>query len=940
MATRRFFRHITSYPANSGRKISYLVNASLLGGGLALLTTAGIVLWWSRDLPDPQKIEARQIAQSTKIFDRTGTHLLYEIGEVHRTAIPFDRISSFVKQATLAAEDDQFYQHYGLDALGILRAVFVNLRGGSLQGGSTITQQLIKNSILTPERTLRRKVKEAVLALELEQRFSKDEILSMYLNEIPYGSQTYGVEAAAQAFFGKPAADVTLAEAAILAALPRAPSYYSPYGSHFEDLKRRQEHILERMASLNMLSQEQATAARQEELHFQPRAEAIRAPHFVFYVKEQVDSEYGERVVEQGGLKITTTLDMRLQKIAEEELLKRQEALKSLGASNAALVAIDPKTGDILAMVGSIDYFNEEIDGNVNVTVRHRSPGSSIKPFIYATAWQHGYTPNTILVDAVTDFGQGYKPENYNLQEHGPVTMRVALANSLNIPAVQTLYLAGVKEATQLAQRMGMDSLNNPDRYGLSLVLGGGEVRLLDLTSAYGVFANDGVRHPHRAILKVENGSETLLDTTTKEPQGEEIISAQLARMITDVLSDNQARATIFGTGSPLQLGSRPVAAKTGTAQDFRDGWAAGYTPSLVVGVWTGNNDNSPMGSRADGVRTAAPIWNSFMRQALDSTPIEQFVDPQQLEDIPHGVLRGELPEIKGKWEATTNILYTNECPIAVGIPKTVKELHSILFYVRRTNPRGPPPADPQLDPQFSRWEAAVAAWREKHNEKTRDDPTQPRYVETVPLPLCEIGNQEDVPKVRIVEPDATILHESPITVKVEVDSPQPLQEVRFLLDGDEIARRTPNDPYIASFSFPSNFSGRKTLLVLAVTKEKLIGRAHRTFIINPDDSPPSVTLHTPQNGKHITAPQFPLTVKVTATDANSIELVDVLYRKEGQTSSQRIGRTTTLSPSAQNRYEVMWADSPGPGTYEVYVTAYDKTGNFTESSRNTVIIE
>lgn len=942
MATRRLTTPRRRPPLRSlARRRAIPTVLAVLGFGSLLI--AATVLWWSKDLPDPQKIGSRQIIESTKIFDRTNTHLLYEIGEIKRTAIALNDIATHLKQAALAAEDDQFYEHHGIDFKGLIRGLIIKpLSGKRVQGGSTITQQLIKNSILTPERTIRRKAKEAILAFELEQRFTKDEILEMYLNEIPYGSQNYGVEAAAQTFFVKSAADVSLAQAAILAALPKAPTYYSPYGSHFEDLKSRQENILQRMVGLNMVSQAEADQAREEELRFAPRSESINAPHFVFYIKEQLDQEYGERVVEQGGLLVTTTLDMRLQKIAEETLTEHKEAINQLGASNAALVALDPKTGDILAMVGSLDYFNEEIDGNVNVTIRHRSPGSSIKPFVYAAAWQKGYTPDTILIDAETNFGQGYTPKNYDLEQRGPVTMRVALANSLNIPSVKTLYLAGVKNATNLAQQMGMTSLNDPDRYGLSLVLGGGEVRLLDEVSAYGVFANDGLRLPHQAILKVQDGADTLFDSAEDDDQSrsEQVISSQLARIVTNVLSDNTARALTFGTRSYLQLGSRPVAAKTGTTQEFRDGWTLGYTPSLAAGVWVGNNDNTPMGKKAPGASTAAPIWNTFMREALSNTPIEQFVRPAPLTDVPHGILRGEISEVKGKWEREAGIIYTADCPVALGTPTTFKEIHNLLFYVRRDNPRGIPPANAQADPQFNHWKEGVTKWRNEHNEKNKDNPEKPHYVDSLPTLTCDAGDSEDLPKVHITEPDTSVLTDSPITVKVEVDSPDPLKEVRFIFGGQEVATRSADEPYEVSLTFADDFSGRQTLLVLAITENNLIGRAHRTFIINPDDSPPAITLHTPQNGKVFQATNFPLAVKVTATDKSGIELVDVLYQKTGQSSTQRIGRTSTLSPIAPNRYEVTWDDSPDPGEYTVYAIAYDTTGNSTESSRHTITIE
>lgn len=918
---------------------SHMLRRFLTGTGILFLIGAGTVLWWSKDLPDPQNIRESRISESTKIYDSTGTHLLYEIGESRRTYVTLDRISPLIIKATLAAEDDQFYQHHGLDVFGILRALAVNIRGKSLQGGSTITQQLVKNSILSPERTIQRKTKEAVLALELEQRFTKDQIMEMYLNTIPYGNRSYGIEAAAHTFFGVSAQDVTLAQATTLAALPKAPTYYSPYGSHREDLKNRQEHIVSRMESLSMITDEEAERAKNDNPQFNPLQESIQAPHFVFYIKELLEQQYGERIVGEAGLKVTTTLDIRLQTIAEESLKKQQESLRRLGVSNAALVAINPGNGDILAMAGSVDYFNEEIDGNVNVTVRHRSPGSSIKPFIYAKAFEKGLTPDTILIDAETDFGQGYRPKNYTLQERGPVTMRSALANSLNIPAVKTLYLAGVADSTDLARNMGMESLNNPERYGLSLVLGGGEVRLLDITSAYGVFATEGVRFPHRAILKIEDQKEVLFDSANAELVGDQVIDGQIARIVTDILSDNNARAPVFGTNSFLQLGRRPIAAKTGTTQEFRDGWAIGYTPSLVAGVWAGNNDNSPMNDTSPGAQTAAPIWNTFMREALNDTPIERFTKPEPLTNIPHAVMRGELQEIKGKWDPDGKKFYSLTCPVNRGTPRTFKEIHSVLFYVRRANPLGNPPENAESDPQFRKWEEGVKVWIEKHNEKEKNNPESPLYSTSLPIPICDEEQRDDLPIVTITEPRTSILRESPTTIKAEVESQHAIKEVRFLANGRELKRRDVEEQYEAELSFQETFSGRITLLVIAITENNLIGRAHRTFTINPDDSLPSIILHTPQHTATLTPENFPVTIKVTADDPSGIDLVDMLFKKEEKSGTTRIGRTTTRSPTAPNRYEVIWDDSPGPGQYEIYAIVYDKTGNTAESERHAVTI-
>ncbi len=942
MPTRRYNRHYHAGKEIFQRLFSRKAIPKILTAlGVLLLVAAGTVLWWSRDLPDPSNIQEGTVHESTKIYDSTGKHLLYEIGEAKRTYVKLPDMSQYIVKATLAAEDDQFYNHGGIALTGLLRGIILKpLSGQRAQGGSTITQQLIKNSILSPERTIQRKVKEAVLALELEQRFSKDEILEMYLNAIPYGSRSYGVEAASQTFFGASSKDLTIAQSAALAALVQAPTRYSPYGSHLDDLKNRQHYIIGRMVDLKMITKEEGDAAKNEKLAFQAASENIQAPHFVFYIKELLDQEYGERVVEQGGLKIITSLDMRLQLIAEETLKNSKDRLKAGGAENGSLVAINPKTGDVLAMVGSVDYFSKEIDGNVNIAVRNRSPGSSIKPFIYTAAFQKGYRPDTILVDALTDFGQGYTPKNYDLKEHGPVSMRTALDNSYNIPAVKTLYLAGVKNTVDLAQKMGLTTLTDPDRYGLSLALGGGDVRLLDMAGAFGIFANEGTKVPSRAILKVEHSNEVLFDASKNPVQGTQALDPQIARTLTNVLADNNARAATFGARSPLQLGVRPVAAKTGTSQDFRDGWTYGYTPSLVTGVWTGNNDNSPMKNNSDGVVTAGPIWNTFMRKALEGTPIEQFTNPEVVEPSPNGIINGNIPEVKGKWVEETQTLYTLDCPIDAGQIRTFKELHDILFYIRKADPNGQPPAQAEADPQFIHWESGVSAWIAKHNLEKKDDPNEPLYTTSLPTPSCNVGSSEDLPKVRITSPNETVIKSSPVSVHAEVESSHPIKSVRFLLDGQEIAKRDRSDSYEASFSFPTSFSGRKTLMIQAITEDNFIGVAHRTFIINPDSSAPTIKLHTPANNATISESSFPLTVKTTATDSSGIDFVDILYTKEGASGTSRVARVTTPATSPANRYDSNWTTPPGPGTYVIYAVAYDKTGNTTESERHTITIK
>ncbi len=395
----------------------------------------------------------------------------------------------------------------------------------------------------------------------------------------------------------------------------------------------------------------------------------------------------------------------------------------------------------------------------------------------------------------------------------------------------------------------------------------------------------------------------------------------------------------VFGLRSPLQLGARPVAAKTGTSQDFRDGWTYGYTPSLVAGVWTGNNNNSPMKNNSDGVVTAGPIWNSFMRQALLNTPIEQFTAPEPLPPAAHDIIGGKLPEAKGKWVEDTQTLYTLDCPVDAGQVRTFQELHSLLYYTRKGSPEGDPPAQAEADPQFANWEASVAAWRDKHNQEKKDDPNEPIYVASLPTPSCNIGSADELPKVQITSPYSTILKTSPVKITAEVtSSSHPVKTVKFLLDGQEIASLSPQDTYTASFSFPPSFSGRKTLVIQAITEDNLIGSAHRTFIINPDPNPPKITLHTPQDGSTIAT--LPYTIKITATAHAGIDFVDVLYTKDGASGTQRIARTSTPSASGSNRYDTVWQDSAGPGIYHIYAVAYDKTGNTVQSPTSTVTVQ
>ncbi|PJA89330.1 MAG: hypothetical protein CO138_00975, partial [Candidatus Moranbacteria bacterium CG_4_9_14_3_um_filter_33_15] len=609
----------------------FLRKSFLIFTGTILFFIIGIFAYFAKDLPSPGNLNNRFVAESTKIYDRTGNHILYEIhGEEKRTQISLSQIPESVKYATISLEDQNFYNHYGIEIKGIVRAALkdvINL--GTAQGGSTITQQLIKRSLLTSQKTFTRKVKEVILAIELEQKFEKDEILEMYLNEIPYGSNAYGIEAAAQTFFSKSAKDLSLDESALLASLPKAPTYYSPLGSHLEDLKSRQEYALTRMSDLGYITKQQALEAKSVNVieKINPRRENIQAPHFVMYIKEYLEEKYGGQVIEEKGLKVYTTLDWEKQQIAEKAVREGAEKnITKYKAENASLVAIDAKTGQILAMVGSKDYFDKSIDGQVNVAIRDRQPGSSFKPYVYLTAFSKGYTPETQIWDVDTNFsteeGKEYNPKNYDGKNSGLLQIKNALAMSLNVPAVKVLYLAGVKDSVETAKKMGITSLNYPDRYGLSLVLGGGEVKLLDHVSAYSTLATGGIYHKKTAILRIEDKEGNLLEEYMSD-LGTRVIDEKYIAMLDSILSDNSLRAPVFGENNPLKFSDRPVAAKTGTTNEWRDGWTIGYTPSLTVGVWAGNNDNTAMAEGSDGSYVAAPIWRQFMDEALKNYSIE-----------------------------------------------------------------------------------------------------------------------------------------------------------------------------------------------------------------------------------------------------------------------------------------------------------------------------
>ncbi len=756
---------------------------TLVLGTYALLTFVilGIitVLWLSRGLPEPNKLLDREVAESTKIYDRTGEVILYDIhGDEKRTLITLQDIPQSVRDATIAIEDKDFYHHKGFSLWAIFRTAITNIFTNSKAGGSTLTQQFIKNAVFTTEKSYTRKLKEIILAYRLEKKFSKDEILQMYFNEIPYGSNAYGVEAASLKYFGKHAKEINLAESAVLAAMVQSPSRYSPYGPNKDVLMSRQQYVLDLMADQNRITKEEAENAKNEKLTFKAPTENIIAPHFVMRVKELLAEKYGEKAIEQEGLKIYTTLDAFKQNIAEEVLKKK--ALENEGkykASNAALVSIDPKTGQILAMVGSRDYFDDSIDGQVNVALQLRQPGSSIKPIVYAAAFEKGYTPNTILYDVVTNFaasGPAYEPHNYNGKEYGPVTMKKALAGSLNVPAVKTLYLAGTDRVATLTKKLGYTTLGDKDRFGLSMVLGGGEVRLLEHTNAYGAFAREGLLHQPAYILKVIDRHGNVLEEYKDEET--RVFDSNIARMINNILSDNNERSYIFGGSNFLTLGNRPVAAKTGTTNNNRDAWTIGYTPSIVTGVWVGNNNNTEMKAGADGSVVAAPIWNEYMRRVLGPGNIESFNAPK-IDVTGKAVLDGTNPgEVKVKIDRASGLLATEYTPANFIEEKSFQQPHSILHYVNKDDPRGPIPENPASDPQYNLWESRITEWAKKNNiDTTLQPPTEKDNVH-IPenRPTFTINNFSD---------GQTITNKQ-LSIHLQAAAPRGIGRIEYSVDG------------------------------------------------------------------------------------------------------------------------------------------------------------
>jgi 1A family penicillin-binding protein len=612
-------------------KIKYFLFGTAFSFVFVFLPLVGLI--FLQELPSPRELSLRQEPQTTKILDRNGKLLAEIYSSQNRTIIPLSDVPPYLRQATLAIEDKNFYKHPGFDIPSIIRAFRETVTRKNIQGGSTITQQLIKSSILTPEQSLSRKAKELVLAFWAEHIYTKDQILEMYFNQVPYGGTAWGIEAASETYFNKPVKKLTLAESAFLAGLTSAPSYFSPYGNYPKAWKGRQKEVLKRMVATGAISQKLADAAAKEPLHFREQQTALHAPHFVTYVRELLTAEYGQAAVEKGGLSITTSLDLSKQEMAEKYVADEIAKSSSLNFTNGAALVTDPKNGDILAMVGSHD-FSDPNGGNVNIATSERQPGSSIKVVAYSAALSRGMTAATVFDDSPVSYPDGantYAPVNYDGRYHGRVPFRLALANSYNIPAVKVLDQIGVPTMVSLGKNMGISSWGDASQYGLSLVLGAGEVKMTDMAEVYGTLADGGVRQDLDPILKITDSTGTVLQLKKQKP-GIQVLDPGVAYIMSDILADNNARTPAFGPNSVLTIPGKTVSVKTGTTDNKRDNWTDGYTKDYVVVVWVGNNDNQPMSpTLASGITGAAPIWHNIMSDLVAKKPDEKPTAPAEI---------------------------------------------------------------------------------------------------------------------------------------------------------------------------------------------------------------------------------------------------------------------------------------------------------------------
>lgn len=862
-----------------------LVLAGVFVALLGFIFFGLVFTYYSFNLPDPNKLANRVVPESTKILDRNGK-LLYDIhGEEKRTLIPFDQIPVIVREATIAIEDKNFYKHGAISIPGIIRSLFVDVfRGGLSQGGSTITQQYVRNAVLSQEKTFTRKIKEIAISVQLERHYSKDQILQLYLNEIPYGSNAYGIEAASQTFFGKSAKDLDLAQAAYLAALPQAPTHYSPYGPHKDELDGRAHTVLQAMYEQGYITKTQRDQAEQEKIAFRNIGNGILAPHFVLYVQDLLAQKYGEISLQEGGLQVTTSLDLDMQTMAEQAVADQVSTNeKNYNGGNAALVAIDPKTGEILAMVGSRDYFDQQHDGAVNMAISPRQPGSSFKPYVYATAFKKGLNPATMLLDINTDFGQyggaDYSPTDYDGKERGPVSIRQALQNSLNVPAVKTIILTGVSDAIDTAESMGITTLKDRSRYGPSLVLGGGEVKLLDHVSAFGVFATEGIHHDPVAILKVRDKNGNVLEQY-QPSEGQQVLNPAIAYQIDNVLSDKQARSLLFtNINNKLTLPDRPVAAKTGTTQEFHDAWTVGFTPSLAAGVWVGNSDNAAMKKGADGLIVAAPIWNEFMRLATAGKPVEDFPQPDGIIQMQVDSLTGKLPTAYTP-TTKTDVFATN-----FNVPTQYDDAHLANGVTVLHSER---PDDPN-------WETPVRIWATAHGYSTETVQSNTTIDPGITLHITAANNISNLPW------------------QVQVEAQGNAAEILLFLDNTFLASNPGK-----TFSFVSSQPHVDGIHQLTVQAKSADNKYNQQIVLIQFSLGQKLALIAPQDDQQLA---FPTNVVLESNFNIAAENAKFWARSAAGKLTSIAGNITKQQLGQIYQYTLNWdaAAKPPAGSYSLY---------------------
>ncbi len=825
--------------------LTYAVSAGLTLTILGIVFVMGLFLFYSRELPDPDVLLERSDELSSKLFDRAGKPIYEVYGEKNRQLIKLEDVSPHMANATLAIEDANFYNHRGFYFLGMVRGTINSLRGKGLQSGSTLTQQVVKNAVLTQEQTLTRKIKELSMALQLENKYSKEQILQMYLNETPYGGQNYGVFTAAKAYFNKTPKDLTLAESAYLAGLPQSPSRYSFFGADPQAGFDRKDYVLLLMRTKgwvgadgqrHFITEEEYESAKNEELDFQKGMVDFRAPHFVFYVKQELAEIVGEELVEQGGLEVTTTLDLdyqdKAQQIVKEEV--DRASAQGLRVGNGSLVAIEPSTGHILAMVGSKDYFGEQspegctpgaegetgcvFDPNVNVATSLRQPGSSIKPITYATMLAQGYTSAFPFLDVRTNFpgsapDRPYIPVNYDGFYRGPVSLRRSLANSLNIPAVKALQIVGIDNMLDTAENMGITTLTDRERYGLALTLGGGETKLVEMTGAFATFANNGVYMKPSSIIEVKNARGQVLYKNNSI--GREAIDPEIAFLISDILSDDGARSSTFGVNSLLNIPGHQVAVKTGTTDDLRDNYAIGYTKDVAIGTWVGNNNNAAMSSVASGITGATPIWHRAMVEFLSGKPAHSFESHPNVQKMNVDTLTGMLPQedfpARSEWFIKgTEPTAPSEWYQRLEICKPDGKLASSAC---RNAGKTETKTFIDVKAELPVWQPYVNAW---FDDNYKDDE---RYFPPKTVSTLEFDDDGDVTGSGISVVIANFKDDDNVPLQfrleVEVSSAEDVEWVKIYVDGNEITEDK-SEPYGYNFSFSSSEAGVKRFRVKA----------------------------------------------------------------------------------------------------------------------------